>query len=84
MYTEFDIENAKNILRDSGYMVESLWSLPDVLSNYETQEGDEVDGITAYELLENAVTGGWIMEQIWETIDNLACDNYNLKRKEDE
>lgn len=84
MYTEFDIENAKNILRDSGYMVESLWSLPDVQDRYVTDDDMEVDGITAYELLENAVTGNWIMEQIWETIDNLACDNYNLKRKEDE
>ena len=81
-YTAQEIENARHILRESGYMVESLWSLPDVLDNYQTHDGKEVDEDTAYEILENAVTGSYAIEKIFETIDDIALDDYNLMRKD--
>ena len=81
-YTTQEIENARHILRESGYMVESLWSLPDILDEYETQDGKEVDEATAYEILENAVTDSYIMERIWGAIDDIALDEYNLMRKD--
>lgn len=81
-YTAQEIENAKNILIESGYMVESLWSLPDILENYETQEGNEVDDDTAYDILQKAVTNPYIIEEIWTSIDMEATE-YNLRIKED-
>lgn len=81
-YTTQEIKNARHILRESGYMVESLWSLPDILDDYQTQDGKEVDEATAYEILKNAVTNSYIMEKIWEEIYDIALGNYNLVRKD--
>lgn len=81
-YTSQEIINARHILRESGYMVESLWSLPDVLDKYQTQDGNKVDEATAYEILKNAVTNPYIFEKIFEGIDIEAAE-YNLKMKED-
>lgn len=81
-YTTQEIENARHILRESGYMVESLWSLPDILENYKTQDGNEVDEATAYKILKNAVTNPYIFEKISEGID-IEATEYNLKMKED-
>lgn len=81
-HTVQEIENAKHILRESGYMVEGLWSLPDILENYETQEGNKVDDDTAYDILQKAVTSPYIIEKIWEGIDMEATE-YNLRIKED-
>ena len=80
-YTAQEIENAKHILRESGYMVESLWSLPDVLDEYQTQDGNKVDEATAYEILKNAVTNPYIFEKILEGID-IEATEYNLMRKD--
>ena len=81
-YTTQEIKNARHILKESGYMVESLWSLPDILHEYQTRDRKEVDKDTAYEILENAVTDSYIMEKIWEVIDDIASNDYNLMRKD--
>ena len=81
-YTAQEIENARHILRESGYIMESLWSLPDIIKNYETQEGHEVDDDTAYDILQKVVTSPYIIEEIWTSIDMEATE-YNLKIKED-
>ena len=81
-YTAQEIENARHILRESGYIMESLWSLPDIIKNYETQEGHEVDDDTAYDILQKVVTSPYIIEEIWTSIDMEATE-YNLKIKEE-
>jgi len=37
------IEEAKQVLRDAGFQVENLWSLPDVMDNYDCSEEDAMD-----------------------------------------
>ena len=68
------IEEAKQVLRDAGFQVENLWSLPDVMDNYDCSEEDAMD------LLEQTLTNDHVMETIWESIDIIADIN-NIKRK---
>ena len=68
------IEEAKQVLRDAGFQVENLWSLPDVMDNYDCSEEDAMD------LLEQTLTNDHVMETIWESMDIIADIN-NIKRK---
>lgn len=77
---EEDIREAKQLLANSGYFVDNLWSVIDVKDNYETEDGQELTDDQAFEILEDSLTNDATYEQIWFAIDMAASDNY--KRKE--
>jgi hypothetical protein len=57
------IEQAKQVLRDNGYYVDNLWSVEDVVSNYNCTDEE------AQEVLDGALQNNATMEQIWYAID---------------
>jgi hypothetical protein len=70
------IEEAKAILRDAGYFVDNLWMTIDVTDRY------ECDAETAQEILDSALTHPYIVERIFEVINERA-EELELKEKED-
>jgi hypothetical protein len=72
-----EIEQAKAILKQHGYFVDNLWSTQDVTDRYECTEEQ------AYDVLDEALTNEWVMEQIWFSIDD-ACDSLKIELKEDD
>ena len=68
------IEEAKQVLRDAGFQVENLWSLPDVMDNYDCSKEEAMD------LLEQTLTNDHVMETIWESMYIIA-DIKGIKRK---
>lgn len=68
-------EQARQTLKEAGFFVDNLWSIDDVMNNYECTEEE------AQEVLEKTLTNGWVMEQIYLTIDtvaeNLGLENQN-------
>ena len=56
------IEQAKTVLKNAGYFVDSLWSVADVQSRFECDTDD------AMEVLTSALTNDAAMEQIWDDI----------------
>jgi hypothetical protein len=71
-----EIEQAKAILKQHGYFVDNLWSVSDVTDRYECTEEQ------AYDVLDEALTNEWVMEQIWFSIDD-TCDSLKIELKED-
>jgi hypothetical protein len=70
------IHNAKDVLKESGFFVDNLWTIRDVQDRFECDEN------TAQEILYKALTNEWVMDQIWQAIHMVA--NYEgLKFKED-
>ena len=67
-----EIEKAKAILRDAGYFVDNLWSVNDVKDRFKC--GDR----TAIEIIGDALTNEWIMEQINVSITQ-ACEHIGLE-----
>lgn len=67
-----EIEKAKAILRDAGYFVDNLWSVNDVKDRFKC--GDS----TAIEIIGDALTNEWIMEQINVSITQ-ACEHIGLE-----
>jgi hypothetical protein len=63
------VENAKKVLRDHGYFVDNLWHIEDVLSLH---KGASVED--AHRILNDALTNGATMEQIWYAITD-ALEN---------
>lgn len=61
-HTQQEIDNAKAILRESGYYVENLWHVDDVKGKYKCDDDD------AYEILDNAISDDATFEKIWEAI----------------
>jgi hypothetical protein len=57
------IEQAKQVLRDNGYYVDNLWSVEDVVSNYNCTDEE------AQEVLDGALQNDATMGQIWYAID---------------
>jgi hypothetical protein len=57
------IEQAKQVLRDNGYYVDNLWSVEDVVSNYNCTDEE------AQEVLDMALQNDATMEQIWYAIN---------------
>jgi hypothetical protein len=57
------IEQAKQVLRDNGYYVDNLWSVEDVVSNYNCTDEE------AQEVLDGALQNNATMEQIWYAIN---------------
>lgn len=68
------VEEARQVLREAGFQVENLWSLPDVMDNYDCSEEEAMD------LLEETLTNDHVMETIWESMDIIADIN-GIKRK---
>jgi hypothetical protein len=71
-----DIENARDLLKASGYQTYNLWHVDDVMLQY------ECDPDEAMNILETALTNEWVVEQIFYVIGDLASE-YELKRKEE-
>jgi hypothetical protein len=59
------IEQAKQVLRDNGYFVENLWHVDDVPEGTFDERMD---------VLENAVTHPWVVEQIHYVINEVIQD----------
>lgn len=72
-----EIEQAKAILKQHGYFVDNLWTVNDVTDRYECTDEQ------AQEVLDNALTNEWVMEQIWFSIDD-TCDSLDIELKEEE
>lgn len=70
-----EIEKAKAILRDAGYFVDNLWTIRDV------QDRFECDDNTAQDILNNALTNEYIIEQIFNTIISMSLNDYGLEEK---
>lgn len=67
---ELKIEEAKKLLRDNGYQTYNLWHIDDVLD----EEGLLEDG-DKMEILEEALTNEWVIEQIFFIINDIR-DRY--------
>lgn len=68
------VEEARQVLKDAGFQVANLWSLPDVMDNYECSEEE------AMNLLEETLTNAHVIESIWASMDIIADIN-GIKRK---
>lgn len=60
------IDTAKKYLESQGYFTANLWHVADVQQTYDISQDD------ALTVLEGAMTGDWINEQIYECIDLIA------------
>lgn len=63
------IEEAKQVLREVGYFVDNLWHTDDVTSKFSM-----IDNKDAQYILEQALTGGWVMEVINNAIVEVGQD----------
>ena len=70
-----EIKEAKELLKNKGYYVDTLWHIDDVKSKYDCS--DDV----AQEVLGHAMNTECTMNQIWEAIEYMAEDEFNLKFK---
>jgi hypothetical protein len=61
-----EVEQAKQVLKDNGYYVDSLWCVEDVQSRFECTDEE------AQDVLDGALTSDGTMEQIWLDIDYYA------------
>lgn len=57
------IEQARQILKDAGYFTDNLWHVSDV------KDRCNCENDVAQEILEEALTNEYTMEQIWMAID---------------
>ena len=71
------VEQAKQVLKDNGYYVNSLWSVEDVQDNYDCTEEE------AQDVLDKALHNDATMEQIWFAI-NFHAEEQGLTKKEEE
>jgi hypothetical protein len=68
-----EITKAKDVLRQAGYHVESLWHIQDITDRYECDEE------TAYEILTEVLDAN--IETIFDSIHHQATIENNLKEK---
>lgn len=69
-------EDLRNELELRGFQMDNLWQTIDVTDNY------ECDSDVAMDILTDTFNNYWIIEQIFLVIDQIAQDEYNIKRKE--
>jgi len=69
-------EDLRNELELRGFQMDNLWQTIDVMQNY------ECDSDVAMDILTDTFNNYWIIEQIFLVIDQIAQDEYNIKRKE--
>ena len=68
------IDKAKKYLESQGYFTENLWHVSDVQQTYDISRDD------ALTVLEGAMNGEFMIEQIYECIDLIAeAEGYKLK-----
>jgi hypothetical protein len=65
-----EIQKAKEVLRKAGYFVDNLWHVDDVKDRYNCDDDDQAQSI-----INEALTNGATMEQIWFAIDMVAQDD---------
>ena len=70
------IKQAKQVLRDNGYYVDNLWSIEDVVSNFNCTDDE------AQEVLDLALNNDATREQIWYAI-NYHAEEIGLTRVEE-
>ena len=61
------VDEAREVLRKAGYFVDNLWHVNDVKDNYVVLDNED-----AQEVLDDALTNEWIIEQIHLTISDVA------------
>lgn len=66
------IEQAKEVLRKSGYYVENLWSVDDVKTNRRDANGNKITNEMAQTILNNVLKNEVTMDQIWFVIDQYS------------
>lgn len=66
------IEQAKEVLRKSGYYVENLWSIDDVKMNHRDANGNKITNEMAQTILNNVLKNEATMDQIWFAIDQYS------------
>lgn len=71
-----EMDKARELLKDNGYQTYNLWHVDDVMSQYECDSDEAMD------IIEQALTNEWVIEQIFYIIGQLASD-YGLKIKEE-
>ena len=67
-------EQLKDELTRRGYYTGNLWRIDDVQGRFEATDDE------AQDVLDDALQGSWIIEQIFECIDDCAKEN-ELKEK---
>ena len=78
-YVEFEIrskkiQEAKSVLKDTGFSIDNLWSINDVYSVVVCNEKE------AHDIMHNALTDEAVMEHIWDAIKDYALINkFKLK-----
>lgn len=73
------IEQAKEVLRKSGYYVENLWSVDDVKMNHMDANGNEITDEMAQTILNNVFKNEATIDQIWFAIDKHSEENGLIK-----
>lgn len=61
------VDEAKEVLRKAGYFVDNLWHVNDVKDAFFVLDNED-----AQEVLDDALTNEWIIEQIHLTISDVA------------
>jgi len=64
------IEQAKDVLRNSGYYVDNLWSIDDVKMNRRDANGNEITNEMAQTILNNVFKSEATIDEIWFAIDD--------------
>jgi hypothetical protein len=72
------IQEAKAILREAGYFVDNLWHVSDVQQDFKCTDEE------AQEVLREALTNGWNVTQVWESIREAASSDYELIDQEED
>lgn len=72
---EIAIANAKLVLKQAGYFVDNLWHIDDV------QDRFECDNDTAQDILNDALTNEYIVQEIFSSITDSAIED-GLNEKE--
>lgn len=75
--TDLTTEQLKEELTRRGYYTGNLWRIDDVQGRFEATDDE------AQDVLDDALQGSWIIEQIFECIDDCA-NEYKLKEKDND
>ena len=73
--TDLTTEQLKEELTRRGYYTGNLWRIDDVQNRFEATDDE------AQDVLDGVLQGSWIIEQIFECIDDCA-NEHKLKEKE--
>lgn len=68
------VEQAKQTLKENGYYTDNLWHVEDVKIEY------DCDNDTAYEILDSVFNNGFLTETIFDIVDDVAFDEYELEK----